>query len=35
MKTRKELVHLPCGRKRGLIQHVKTLLSCIRSLSFG
>ncbi len=35
MKTRKELVHLPCGRKRGLIQYVKTFFSCIGPFTSG
>jgi hypothetical protein len=34
MEARKELVHLPCGRKRGFIQHIKALLSCIESITF-
>ncbi len=35
MELRKELMHLPCGRQRRLIQHVKALLSCVWSLPFG
>src|SRR5580700_12250955 len=31
MKSRQELMHLPCGRQRRLVQHVKPLLSCVWS----